>query len=80
MGGILDYAAEADVSQPRDLGVSSDKLHARTYHYEGEDECDRNAEITLRAIETASAEQGFAAVKVTALGKPELLQHVSTVI
>lgn len=80
VGGILDYAAEADVSQPRDLGVSHDKLHARTYHYEGEHECDKNAEITLRAIETASAENGFAAVKVTALGKPELLQHVSTVI
>jgi len=76
----MDYAAESDVDTPRNLGVSTDKLHARTYHYEGEDECDRNAEITLRAIETASAEQGFAAVKVTALGQPKLLQHVSSVV
>jgi hypothetical protein len=33
----------------------------------------------LQAIEEASHQmQGFAAVKMTSLGKPELLEHVST--
>lgn len=86
VGSILDYAAEADVAQPRKLEVSRDQLQARTYDYQGEDECDANTDVTLHAIRTAAelrqltGAPGFAAVKVTAIGKPELLQHVSQVL
>lgn len=90
----MDYAAENDadgengqsveespaVETPAAVGVDANLLQARTYFYDGEDECDRNTDITLRSIQTAAAERGFAAVKVTALGQPELLRHVSEVI
>ncbi|KAG7400317.1 hypothetical protein PHYBOEH_006257 [Phytophthora boehmeriae] len=86
IGAILDYAAEADVEHPRDLnGVSQNMVHARTYDYEGEAECDANAAIARHAIidagETASeGEPAFVAIKCTALGKPELLMRMSEII
>ena len=48
---------------------------ARTYFYEGEEKCDENTEVFLKCIETtgATATNGFAAIKVTALGRPALL-------
>lgn len=53
VGSILDYAAEADVQTvaPKEHGISRHKLTARIYDYEGEDMCDANAEICMRAIE-----------------------------
>lgn len=81
VGGILDYAAEADVPTTReDIAVDTTKLSARTYKYAGEEECDANMRISLQAIATAKQENGFAAVKVTSLGKPELLQFISQVV
>ena len=50
------------------------KLSSRTYDYHGEEECDNNLAIALKAVEAAKETAGFAAVKMTALGKPELLQ------
>jgi hypothetical protein len=47
--------------------------------YEDEQKCEMNKEISMKAIEEASLQkQGFAAVKMSSLGKPELLEHVST--
>lgn len=96
IGGILDYAAEADVENPRDLsGVDHNLLSARTYEYEGEAACDANAAIARHAIidaaTTAAAtakargvpvadEAAFVAIKCTALGKPELLMRMSSII
>ncbi len=38
-----------------------------------------NKDISMKAIDEASHQkQGFAAVKMSSLGKPELLEHVST--
>lgn len=51
-------------SKRKDVDVNRHKLQSRTYDYSGEDECDKNADITLKAIEAASATKGFAAVKV----------------
>lgn len=50
-------------------------VSARTYFYEGEEKCDENMEVFLQCIDTtgATAEHGFAAIKVTALGRPVLL-------
>uniref|UniRef100_K3WL89 Proline dehydrogenase n=1 Tax=Globisporangium ultimum (strain ATCC 200006 / CBS 805.95 / DAOM BR144) TaxID=431595 RepID=K3WL89_GLOUD len=86
IGGILDYAAEADVEQPRDLsGVSQNLVTARTYDYEDELTCDANAAIARQAIIDAGATTGegepaFVAIKCTALGKPELLMRMSSII
>lgn len=87
IGGILDYAAEADVAHPRDLnGVDQTLVSARTYEYEGEAQCDANAAIARHAIADAAAtaaasgEPAFVAIKCTALGKPELLLRMSSII
>ncbi|TMW57241.1 hypothetical protein Poli38472_003166 [Pythium oligandrum] len=86
IGAILDYAAEADVENPRDLnGVSQNLVSARTYDYEDESTCDANAAIARQAIIDSGAtkargEPAFAAIKCTALGKPELLMRMSSII
>lgn len=86
IGAILDYAAEEDVQCPRDLnGVPQKLVTARTYDYEDESTCDANADIAKIAIISAGrsikeGESAFAAIKCTALGKPELLLRMSSII
>ncbi|TDH74439.1 hypothetical protein CCR75_006351 [Bremia lactucae] len=86
IGAILDFAAEADVEQPRDLnGVDQNLVSARTYAYDGEEACDANTAISRHAIIDASdaasaGEPAFVAIKCTALGKPELLMRMSAII
>eukprot|EP01134_Creolimax_fragrantissima_P006827 CFRG6827T1 len=86
VGAILDYAAEADVSedlvdQEQDLpgGVSQDEIVARTYNYENEAHCDINMDVTRRAIISAGegGRNGFAAVKLTSLGRPDFLERMA---
>jgi len=80
LGAVLDYAAEADIPETpteRKEGVVS----ARTYEYTGEESCDANLEICLSCIEASgNRPDSFAAIKLTALGKPELLEHLSIVL
>ncbi|KAK6023254.1 hypothetical protein OSTOST_11022, partial [Ostertagia ostertagi] len=48
----------------------------KTYLYEGEETCDRNRDIfmeTVDAVAKVTQGEGFAAIKVTALGRPTLL-------
>eukprot|EP00882_Tetradesmus_deserticola_P004911 GHRQ01005174.1.p1 GENE.GHRQ01005174.1~~GHRQ01005174.1.p1 ORF type:complete len:485 (+),score=244.36 GHRQ01005174.1:73-1455(+) len=55
---------------------------SRTYSYEDEATCDKHVNIFLQAIATGAKlpGQGFAAIKVTALGNPTLLERMSAAL
>jgi proline dehydrogenase len=90
IGGILDYAAEAkDDEAPKsemadtacDATIGA-PLSSRKYDYQGEAQCDKNAAIFLdavRAVKDATPD-GFAAIKLSGLGNPVLLQRMSTLL
>ena len=90
---VMDYAAENDVDentgvqQSRALGgissaedLRTSTVVARTYRYEDEEACDERMEHFLESIRGASTDddkRGFAAIKLTGLGNPLLLERVS---
>ena len=82
IGSILDYAAEADVDEEDVEGVQATQtaVHsARQYTYSTENECDANAKIfrdAIRAVHNVTPD-GFAAIKITALCNPLLLERWS---
>lgn len=93
VGSILDYAAESDVTEeeaPKASDVTlapSSKLEgvmithnqSRVYDYTTEAQCDHHQKIfedCIRAVAEVSP-TGFAAIKLTALGNPELLKNIS---
>jgi proline dehydrogenase len=90
IGPILDYAAENEsqtsLSIPGMQGILFTQppfnQPARVYDYKSEEECDRHVSVfkdCIRSVHDVSP-AGFAALKVTALGNPELLERMSTMI
>jgi hypothetical protein len=57
-------------------------IQAREYNYESEATCDEHVETFLQCIRTVAnmGPDGYAAIKVTALGNPKLLARLSTAI
>ncbi|XP_005993374.1 proline dehydrogenase 1, mitochondrial [Latimeria chalumnae] len=57
-------------------------ISARTYFYADEAKCDQHMKTFLKCIEAAggSSEDGFAAIKLTALGRPQFLLQFSDVL
>jgi len=56
---------------------------ARVYFYQGEAACDRNMNIFLDCIDAVKGSTGgtgFSAIKITALGRPEILIRISDTI
>lgn len=90
IGPILDYAAENDNADSSEAvtdlhGIFSQppfNQPARLYDYQSEEECDRHVSIFQECIQSVHdvSSVGFAALKVTALGNPELLERMSTMI
>lgn len=65
-----------------DIEVEIENQPAREYSYESEADCDRHAEVfrsCIRSVANVSPD-GFAAIKITALGNPILLERMSTAI
>ena len=84
IGGILDYAAESDIEPtPQNLQPLPGFIQpARIYDYESEAGCDRHVDVfrsCIRSVANVSPD-GFAAIKVTALGNPKLLERMSIAI
>ena len=94
VGGILDYAAEADlVAEAPELpagakaksareSYADGAVQCRVYDYISEAVCDRNRDSFLSAIRTVrnTSPRGFAAIKATALGHPTLMDRTSTAL
>ena len=90
VGGILDYAAEAkeDDSTSTEDKLEEGKLplktmaQARVHEYSSETKCDKNMEIFKHAVSAVHnvSPNGFAAVKLSALGEPALLERMSTAL
>jgi proline dehydrogenase len=88
VGSILDYAAESDVQENAEGGeptvqikqsTTVGKVQGRVYDYKNEELCDVHKETFVKAITAVHnvSPTGFAAIKVTALGDPELLKRAS---
>jgi len=89
IGSILDYAHEDDGSSIEDQPAMSAAVimqeanpKVRTYDYESEHQCDQHVKTfkkCIHAVQNLDAD-GYAAVKVTALGNPKLLEKMSRAI
>ena len=85
VNSIIDYSAEEDIDRVEwVLGNGSHRNNkCREFFYQGEAVCDKNMEMFLESIDIASKTrngEGFCAVKMTALGRPEILLRMSEII
>ncbi|CAE8689886.1 unnamed protein product, partial [Polarella glacialis] len=68
------------VAKAEEADVVGAPQSARAYEYKGEAICDANARIFLSAVQAVkdSSPDGFAAIKLSGLGDPILLERMST--
>lgn len=78
-----DFDNKKRYNPQRDFGDRrKNVVSARTYFYKGEEKCEQNTKIFLKCIDSAGAttDGGFAAIKLTALGRPQFLLQFSEVL
>ncbi|KAM6965085.1 proline dehydrogenase 1, mitochondrial [Aplochiton taeniatus] len=95
VGSVLDYSVEEDISQEeatrKDMEEETCRAQkpfvdwqwgASTYFYSDEAKCDQHMETFIKCIEASggSSTDGFSAVKMTALGRPQFLLQFSEVL
>lgn len=94
VGSILDYVAESDGEPPANKSDTVNPFHAATqrinkkhniareYDYKNEAKCDQHVKVFQQCIQDAASlsKDSFAAIKVTALGNPKLLERMSQAI
>jgi len=87
VGSILDYAAEAELEAsnaakktPESAPSQESMITARVYEYSSEEEADGNTKVFETAVHAVkdTSPEGFAAIKISALGDPQLLERIST--
>jgi hypothetical protein len=87
VGSILYFAAESDVNQPTTKCHPShastgeaNKDYSDAWDAELETNADKHVDIYLKSIQdvsTLGTKEGYAAIKITALGNPKLLVRIS---
>eukprot|EP00808_Paulinella_micropora_P028165 g48725.t1 len=75
VSGIID-TSKLDTSKLKTTPV------ARVYAYKNEKECNFNRDVFLKAVRAVKnvSPEGFAAIKMTALGNPMLLERISSAL
>lgn len=79
---ISQYQA-IDEDEHKEIDRTHELNSARVFFYQGEAECDANEKIFLQCIDAVKGSTGgtgFAAIKITALGRPEILIRLSECI
>ncbi|XP_077571110.1 proline dehydrogenase 1, mitochondrial [Stigmatopora nigra] len=90
VGSVLDYSVEEDISQGEELHMAMDssqssaekgELH-KEYFYADESKCDQHMGTFLKCIQASGggSMDGFSAIKMTALGRPQFLLHLSEIL
>ncbi|XP_071301909.1 proline dehydrogenase 1, mitochondrial isoform X3 [Agelaius tricolor] len=76
VGAVLDYSVEED------LGDGRSRTSAAEKEMGDEAKCDQHMETFLRCIDASSgsSEEGFSAIKLTALARPQFLVRFSEVL
>uniref|UniRef100_A0AAR2KBX3 Proline dehydrogenase n=1 Tax=Pygocentrus nattereri TaxID=42514 RepID=A0AAR2KBX3_PYGNA len=86
VGSVLDYSVEEDLTQEEAHRQFGDRrggvISARTYFYADETKCDSHMETFIKCIKASagSSVDGFSAIKMTALGRPQFLLQFSEVL
>lgn len=72
-----------DEDEHKEIDRTHNLNSARTFFYQGEAECDANMKVFIHCIDAVKGSTGgtgFAAIKITALGRPEILIRLSECI
>ncbi|XP_061762100.1 proline dehydrogenase 1, mitochondrial isoform X2 [Nerophis ophidion] len=88
VGSVLDYSVEEDISQgaPSRHQCSNDYsekfAESHTYFHADESKCDQHMETFIKCIQASggSSMDGFSAIKMTALGRPQFLLQFSELL
>jgi len=80
--GTLQYTP-LDEQENKEIDRKANLSQARVFYYAGEKECDANMKVFLDCIDAVKGSTGgtgFSAIKITALGRPEILIRLSDCI